>query len=441
VIPTGADAALFDFKRVFVVVSNVCNCRCVMCNNRHHSLGKSQLTFTDVHRIARFAVDNHVDVLDLSGGEPFEFPHIARLIREFGASETTLNIVTNGTIMTGDLVDAIAQAPSLRLQVSTHGLGKVEDDIKALRGAAGKVERTLGLLEDAGVSVSLATVVQRRNLHQLMDIYRHFSMFPASHHSFVMYEPMGDVPPEHIDPDDVRITADRADELREQMMAVIAAAHADGNVINLDPPLVEKYVERVLVEGSAKASSEPSKAAEASTPEPSSAPAKHFSHPGLLCTIPRRNLFIDHTGDVRPCFHFDWQALNSHCSLSEAPIDELVFSPAYREMILTAIGPGGCPGCDAACYIWDPDFRRRATQPNADDTLVAMLAERGAPWPSPHDAGDAAFEGRGRRELRMAEARAAYLEEALRTVELSSSWRITAPLRRLRRLARIARGR
>ena len=265
-MPAVDNRDLFDFKRVFVVLSNVCNCRCVMCNNRHHSLGRSSLTFDDVEQVARFALENQVEVLDFSGGEPFQFPHIARLIKVCAGSEMILNIVTNGTIMTSDHLKAIAEAPNLRLQVSTHGLGDVEDAIKRRPSASRQVDKTLGRLIDAGATVSLATVVQKQNLHQLGDIYRHFSALPYSHHSFVMYEPMGDTP-EHIDPTDVRITPDRAEELRTQMTTVIDEARADGKVINLDPALVEKYVERVLTESPLSATrARPETAAAADTP-------------------------------------------------------------------------------------------------------------------------------------------------------------------------------
>ena len=100
-------------------------------------------------------------------------------------------------------------------------------------------------------------------------------------------------------------------------------------------------------------------------------------------------------------------------------------------MVLTAIGPNGCPGCDAACYIWDPDFRRRATDPNADDKALALMADRFAGMDPrvPSGSGDGAA-------LATATARAAYLDDALRHVELSTSWRLTAPLRRLRRAVR-----
>jgi len=435
------DRDLFDFKRVFVVLSNVCNCRCVMCNNRHHSLGRSSLSFEDVQQVARFALENQVEVLDFSGGEPFQFPHIARLIKECAGSEMILNIVTNGTIMTGDHLKAVAEAPNLRLQVSTHGLGDVEDAIKRRPSASRQVDKTLDRLMDAGAAVSLATVVQKQNLGQLVDIYRHFSALPYTHHSFVMYEPMGDTPPEHIDPTDVRITPDRAEELRTQMTAVIEEARVDGKVINLDPALVEKYVERVLRESplsakqvplGATAAADAPVAADAALTPPASPPVERaLSHPGLLCTIPRRNLFIDHNGDVRPCFHFDWQALNSRCSIADRPIGDLVSSPEYRDMVLTAIGPNGCPGCDAACYIWDPDFRRRATDPNADDKALALMARRFAGMdPRVPSGGDDSI------SLATATARAAYLDDALRQVELSTSWRLTAPLRRLRRAAR-----
>ena len=245
---SGPERAIFDFKRVFVVLSNICNCRCIMCNNRHHSLGRSSLSSEDIHRIGRFAIENNVQVMDFSGGEPFQFPGIDQLIREFGNSDMILNIVTNGTIMTKAHLDAIADAKSLRLQLSTHGLGDVEDTIKGRSTASSQVERTLRELIGVGATVSLATVVQKHNLHQLVDIYRHFANVPYTHHSFVMYEPMGDLTSMHVDPSAVRITADRAGELRQQMSGVIEEARADGKAVNLDHALVEKYVERTLTE-------------------------------------------------------------------------------------------------------------------------------------------------------------------------------------------------
>ena len=436
---SGPERAIFDFKRVFVVLSNICNCRCIMCNNRHHSLGRSSLTFADVQRVARFALRNGAEVLDFSGGEPFQFPHIAQLIREFGSSDMALNIVTNGTIMTKEHLDAVADARSLRLQVSTHGLGAVEDSIKCRSSASRQVDKTLKMLTEASVSISLATVVQKENLHQLVDIYRHFSGLPYTHHSFVMYEPIGDTTAGYIDPAQVRIRPEQAEELQRQMTTVIDEARADGNAINLDGPLVEKYVERILSEWP---EAEPHEANALDMPAPeTAAPAEEhhaasrdFSHPGLLCTIPRRNLFIDHNGDVMPCFHFDWKALNSNCNIAGTAVEDLVFSPEYLDMILTAIGPGGCPGCDAACYIWDPDFRRRATQPNKDDQMVALLARR------PHAVyavgATATPDPEMQSALTRANARASYLDQALRTVEQGSSWRLTAPLRRLRRALR-----
>ena len=39
------EKAIFDYQRIFVVLSNVCNCRCIMCNNPHHSLGRSSLNY------------------------------------------------------------------------------------------------------------------------------------------------------------------------------------------------------------------------------------------------------------------------------------------------------------------------------------------------------------------------------------------------------------
>jgi MoaA/NifB/PqqE/SkfB family radical SAM enzyme len=444
-----AERDIFDFKRVFVVLSNVCNCRCIMCNNEHHSAGRSSLSFEAVHQIATFARDNGVEVLDLAGGEPFQYPRIADLIREFGSSAMTLNIVTNGTIMTRAHLDAIAGAASLRLQVSTHGLGAVEDTIKARPSASKQVARTLDDLASVGAMVSIATVVQKNNLHQLVDIYRHFSHVPYTHHSFVMYEPMGDSAAMHIRPSDVRITPDRAEELREQMSAVIVEAAADGKQINLDYPLVDKYVERVMTESPARAqcSERPSSTcvdgsagdsctaeamvlagtstlvADAASPgSPREKAGAGLSHPGLLCTIPRRNLFIDHNGDVRPCFHYDWAALNADCSIAGRSLEDLVFSREYLEMILSAVGPGGCPGCDAACYIWDPDFRRRATRPDKEDRLLALIARR-------ETAAQDLRRGAGPGVV--PQSSRGPLEDELRAMRESTSWRITAPMRRL----------
>lgn len=483
-----SEKEIFEIKRVFIVLSNVCNCKCIMCNNKHFSLGKSSLSYEDVYHIARFAIESGATVMDFSGGEPFLFPKIDKLISELGGSDIQLNIVTNGTVMTKEHLTAIANAKNVRIQLSTHGLGEVENKIKRLKNAARKVDANLKKLIDIGAKLSIATVVQKQNLHQLIEIYKHFSKVPYTHHSFVLYEPMGDLSSMFIDPKDVRITSDHAEEFRRQMGLIIEEARADSKAINLDYSLVEKYIERIItetpVEEISKSSSVDCTSLRVDSQSPESqdsivvkgglsiavpdaattecrqqagdgAQERHFSHPGMLCSIARRNLFINHNGDVMPCMHFDWKLLNPNCSIANKPIHELVFSREYLDMILTAIGPGGCPGCDAACYIWDPVFRRRATQPNAEDRALMLLSksnERKANLYQPASEGDSRqasinqeLIGRDTRmnsleqmiskcdiEISHLQQVLSMRENEIRQITASSSWRITRPLRTLK---------
>ena len=125
-----------------------------------------------------------------------------------------LNVVTNGTVMTQAHLDAIAKAKNLTLQLSTHGLGAVEDTIKARPSASNQVDKTLRELIGGGATVDPC---HRRTEAQPPSACRHIPALRQGsipHHSFVMYEPMGDLTSMHVDPRAVRITADRASELQ-----------------------------------------------------------------------------------------------------------------------------------------------------------------------------------------------------------------------------------
>jgi radical SAM protein with 4Fe4S-binding SPASM domain len=385
---TDLEKSIFDFKRIYIVLSDICNAKCIMCNINHSASQRSSLTYENALQVGLFGVENGAKVIDLAGGEPFFFPHIDKLIEKLGKYKSTLNIITNGIAISKKHFKPIAEAKNIKIQFSVHGLGEVENSIKRNDKAFDSVNRNIQEVAKLGVEISLATVIQKRNLMQLFDIYRHFSSIPYTHHNFVLYEPINpDKAQLYINPEDVRIPSENLDEFYIQTKRIIQAAREDKKVTNLNSNLVNKYASRIAKRTSKQ---EAGKNYEERIREDNTADSynkrgaakieiptlqeKQFIHPGLLCTIPSRSLVVHSNGDVVPCVHFDWKALFPENNINNKSISELVYSRKYFKMIIKAISPGGCPGCSAGCYQWDSTFLRKITQPTAEDKVLSIVS-------------------------------------------------------------------
>jgi len=182
------DGALIDTRKrrvrdLRISVTDRCNFRCVYCmpkavfDHDHAFLRRSDLlSFEEIVRIARIFVDQGVEKIRITGGEPLLRKHIENLIEQLAKLPVELTLTTNGSLLKKK-ARALRDAGLHRVTVSLDGI----DD--AVFKRMNDVDFPVGDVLDgiaAAAAVGLAPikvncVVKRgSNDDQILPLARHF---------------------------------------------------------------------------------------------------------------------------------------------------------------------------------------------------------------------------------------------------------------------------
>ena len=172
-----------------ISVTDRCNLRCTYCMPRE-VFGKDfaflpraeLLSFEEITRLARIAVDLGVRKLRLSGGEPLLRHDLERLIEQLAALRTPdgkaleIAMTTNGVLL-GRKASALRDAGLTRLTVSLDGLS--DATFQRMSDSPVPVARVLEGIAAAQVSgltpLKVNMVVRRGiNEHEIVPLARHF---------------------------------------------------------------------------------------------------------------------------------------------------------------------------------------------------------------------------------------------------------------------------
>jgi cyclic pyranopterin phosphate synthase len=166
-----------------ISVTDRCNFRCVYCMPKtvfgrdYPFLARSDLlSFEEIERIARVFVDQGVEKIRITGGEPLLRRHIENLIEELARLPVELTLTTNGSLLTKK-ARALKDAGLTRVTVSLDGLDDaVFKRMNDVEYAVGDVLAGI----DAAAAVGLAPlkvncVVKRgANDDQILPLVKHF---------------------------------------------------------------------------------------------------------------------------------------------------------------------------------------------------------------------------------------------------------------------------
>lgn len=172
-----------------ISVTDRCNLRCTYCMPRE-VFGKGfvflqraeLLSFEEIARLARLAVDLGVRKIRLSGGEPLLRHGVERLIEQLaGLSDAEgrpleIAMTTNGTVLAAK-ARALKDAGLTRLTVSLDALSEEVFQRMSDSGVAvGRVLDGIAAAQAAGLApLKVNTVVKRGvNEHEILPLVRHF---------------------------------------------------------------------------------------------------------------------------------------------------------------------------------------------------------------------------------------------------------------------------
>jgi len=151
-----------------------CNLRCQHCYVSHGHDGilrQKELTYPEIQRIIDEVVDEGCLWFLLTGGEPLvrrDFPKIYSYAKRKGL---LLSLFTNGTLLTPQIVDYLAEWRPFNIEISLYGhTQETYERVTGIPGSHARCRRGIELLLERGLPLRLKTVVMSINKHELEDM-------------------------------------------------------------------------------------------------------------------------------------------------------------------------------------------------------------------------------------------------------------------------------
>ena len=181
-------------RMLFFELTDVCNLNCLHCGSRCSGKNSAYLNFDLIRKTLRCvaeAYDPGKIMICLTGGEPLLYPRLNDVIAMAHAFGFPVGITTNGTLIDEAAAQGLAAAGLDTVAVSLDGIGDVHEAFRMAKGCYEKALRGIRALKAAGIEPQVLTVVHRKNLHQLDDVYALLKQMDIYSWRVVNVDPIG----------------------------------------------------------------------------------------------------------------------------------------------------------------------------------------------------------------------------------------------------------
>lgn len=161
-------------KREILVASfeltSRCNQRCKMCyvnNSVNDEVRDKELSARQWINLAHEARDAGLILATLTGGEIFLRKDFREIYEGISNSGLVVQLLTNGTLITPEIIKWLSKIPPLRVGVTLYGASK--ETCASITGYTDSYERTVAAIDmmlDAGIPVDLRTTVIQGNMKE-----------------------------------------------------------------------------------------------------------------------------------------------------------------------------------------------------------------------------------------------------------------------------------
>ena len=158
-----------------VVVWNItkkCNLHCVHCYSQSNcELGENELSTFEGKELIDDLKSFGVPVILFSGGEPLIREDIFELIQYTYQSGIRAVLSTNGTLITKEVADKLAELKLSYVGISIDGIEITNDNFRGLKGSFQKTIEGIRNCKNAGIKVGLRFTINKRNFKEIPDIF------------------------------------------------------------------------------------------------------------------------------------------------------------------------------------------------------------------------------------------------------------------------------
>lgn len=167
----------YPLKNLFWECTLRCNAFCAFCGSRCGEVRSQELTTEEIlfaFRDIAAKMDPRTIMINVTGGEPLLRSDLFQVMAQCSAMGFPWGMVTNGMLITPEVISQMQKAGMKTISVSLDGLRQTHETLRGVADCFDRVVRSLHLLQDAGFldHLQVTTVVSKRNIGELEALYQ-----------------------------------------------------------------------------------------------------------------------------------------------------------------------------------------------------------------------------------------------------------------------------
>ena len=176
-----------------IEITEKCNLKCKHCYLEAGICKTSMIDYDRFEKLVDEMVANHVLNVEITGGEIFMHPRVLDILKLCYKKFAMLGILTNGTIMTDEVLELIAENKDRTVvNISIDAVDPdMHDEFRGMKGSWKASCNTIRRLADKGIKVRMASCISKDNMWEIDKLADLAVSLGASIFSFNFIEEFG----------------------------------------------------------------------------------------------------------------------------------------------------------------------------------------------------------------------------------------------------------
>ena len=173
-------------RSIHIEIANMCNERCIHCYIPHEY--KTNIMDSNLfYKIIEDGRKMNIIHVTLSGGEPLLHKDITRFLARCRELDLSVNVLTNLTVLSDDIISEMKKNPLLSVQTSIYSMDAgIHDSITKYKGSFEKTIAGLEKLNSAGIPIQISCPVMKLNKDSFVNVIK----WGKEHNIAVAVEPV-----------------------------------------------------------------------------------------------------------------------------------------------------------------------------------------------------------------------------------------------------------
>lgn len=188
---------LFEHPKLtylFLELTDMCNLKCQHCGSGCSAENSTFLEYDVMEKVLLSVAEKYDPgkiMICLTGGEPMLHPDVYKVTACAKSLGFSVGMTSNGTLIREREARKLYQAGLDTIAISVDGIGAVHDDFRMVKGSFDSAMKGIHALTEVGFDPQAVTVIHKKNLFQLEEMYRHFRNLDLHSWRIVNIEPIG----------------------------------------------------------------------------------------------------------------------------------------------------------------------------------------------------------------------------------------------------------